>query len=200
MPGNSPRSASWRKQIRHIPTNRMYPRGRPQRLHRLWWRTANFGGRFHFSIMHFFANANTSAGSIPRLEQVYANEVVPAPLSDFGYKNPMETPRPTKIVLNIGIGEVIGIAGRLNMDIVQRASDDLATITGPLFSAFSGFSTGAESASASSAAPSSRHHVAGRQPLKVTLSKTAGKLTLARERQLPGVDRPFPRQGRTVAV
>ena len=65
-----------------------------------------------------------------RLEQVYANEVVPALLSDFGYKNPMETPRPTKIVLNIGIGEVIGIAGRLNMDIVQRASDDLATITG----------------------------------------------------------------------
>ena len=65
-----------------------------------------------------------------RLEQVYANEVVPALLSDFGYENPMETPRPTKIVLNIGIGEVIGIAGRLNMDIVQRASDDLATITG----------------------------------------------------------------------
>jgi large subunit ribosomal protein L5 len=65
-----------------------------------------------------------------RLEQAYASEVTPTLLSEFGYKNPMEIPRPVKIVLNIGIGEVIGVQGRLNMDIVQRAQDDLATITG----------------------------------------------------------------------
>ncbi len=65
-----------------------------------------------------------------RLEQAYASEVAPTLLSEFGYKNSMEIPRPTKIVLNIGIGEVIGVQGRLNMDIVTRATADLATITG----------------------------------------------------------------------
>lgn len=65
-----------------------------------------------------------------RLEQAYASEVVPTLLSEFGYKNPMEVPRPTKIVLNTGIGEVIGAQGRLNMDIVTRATADLAIITG----------------------------------------------------------------------
>ena len=65
-----------------------------------------------------------------RLEQAYASEVAPTLLSEFGYENPMEIPRPTKIVLNIGIGEVIGVQGRLNMDIVTRATADLATITG----------------------------------------------------------------------
>ena len=65
-----------------------------------------------------------------RLEQAYASEVAPILLSEFGYKNQMEVPRPTKIVLNIGIGEVIGVQGRLNMDIVTRATADLATITG----------------------------------------------------------------------
>ena len=49
-----------------------------------------------------------------RLEQAYASEVAPTLLSEFGYENPMEIPRPTKIVLNI----------------VTRATADLATITG----------------------------------------------------------------------
>ena len=65
-----------------------------------------------------------------RLEKIYASEVAPTLVSEFGYKNPMEIPWPVKIVLNTGIGEVIGVQGRLNMDIVARATADLATITG----------------------------------------------------------------------
>ena len=65
---------------------------------------------------------------------------------------------------------------------------------------FKGAPHGAPRGARSSATPSSRHHIAERQSLKVKLSKTQGKLTLAIERQLPGVDWSFPRQGRTVAV
>ncbi len=42
--------------MRHIPMKRMYARGRPHRLQRLWKRTLNLGVRFHFSILHFLAN------------------------------------------------------------------------------------------------------------------------------------------------
>jgi hypothetical protein len=41
-PGISPESDSCRKQMRQRWNIRRKPRGRPQRLHRLWYRTANF--------------------------------------------------------------------------------------------------------------------------------------------------------------
>lgn len=53
-------SASSRKQMRHMPKSRMNARGRPQRRHRLYFRTANFGVRLHFSMSDFFAKAPSS--------------------------------------------------------------------------------------------------------------------------------------------
>src|SRR5438094_3211 len=44
-PGISPRSASPRKQMRHIWNLRRYARGRPQILQRFFLRTLNFGFR-----------------------------------------------------------------------------------------------------------------------------------------------------------
>ncbi|NQW15999.1 MAG: 50S ribosomal protein L5 [Chloroflexi bacterium] len=66
-----------------------------------------------------------------RLEQLYIDEVKATLERDFGYTNPMEIPKPTKIVLNIGVGgESIQALGRQNLDIVQKAQEDLTQITG----------------------------------------------------------------------
>ncbi len=43
----------------------------------------------------------------PRLQLVYDKEIVPALKSKFGYKNVMEVPRLTKIVINMGVGEAV---------------------------------------------------------------------------------------------
>lgn len=43
----------------------------------------------------------------PRLQLVYEKEVVPAMKAKFGYKNVMEVPRLTKIVINMGVGEAV---------------------------------------------------------------------------------------------
>ena len=40
-----------------------------------------------------------------RLEKFYKDEVVPKLMQQFGYTNPMEVPRLTKITLNMGVGE-----------------------------------------------------------------------------------------------
>ena len=50
-PGIIPCNDSSRKQIRHRPNRRRNARERPQRPHRLWTRTLNFGFRLLFSII-----------------------------------------------------------------------------------------------------------------------------------------------------
>ena len=41
-----------------------------------------------------------------RLKEVYKKEIVPALVKQFGYKSAMEVPRLSKIVLNMGVGEL----------------------------------------------------------------------------------------------
>jgi len=61
----------------------------------------------------------------PRL-RTHFDQVVRKALTDqFGYKNPMQVPRVTKIVLNMGIGE--GVADRKKVD---QAAADLSQIVG----------------------------------------------------------------------
>ena len=43
----------------------------------------------------------------PRLQIVYDKEIAPALKEKFGYKNVMEVPRLTKIVINMGVGEAV---------------------------------------------------------------------------------------------
>ena len=62
---------------------------------------------------------------IPRLKQLYRDEVVPKFMADFGYGNVHEVPRLEKIVINIGLGEAIANARALD-----AATNDLALITG----------------------------------------------------------------------
>ena len=40
-----------------------------------------------------------------RLQEKYNNEIVPAMIEKFGYKNIMQVPKLNKIVINMGVGE-----------------------------------------------------------------------------------------------
>jgi large subunit ribosomal protein L5 len=60
-----------------------------------------------------------------RLEKFYKDEVTPKLMEKFGYKNPMEVPRLTKITLNMGVGEAVG-----NKKILENAVADMAKIAG----------------------------------------------------------------------
>jgi large subunit ribosomal protein L5 len=55
----------------------------------------------------------------------YAEQVVPALMSEFGYDNIMQVPRIEKIVLNVGVGEAID-----NPKSLDGAVSDLRQITG----------------------------------------------------------------------
>lgn len=61
----------------------------------------------------------------PRLRERYRDEIVPALQSEFSYSNPMQIPRLTKIVVNMGVGD----AAR-DSKLIDGAVADLTSITG----------------------------------------------------------------------
>jgi large subunit ribosomal protein L5 len=65
------------------------------------------------------------AGYVPRLRKHYDEVVRPQLLKEFGYKNAMEVPKITKIVLNMGIGEATA-----DSKLVQVAAGELEKIAG----------------------------------------------------------------------
>lgn len=60
-----------------------------------------------------------------RFRDKYVNEVAPALMKKFGYKSPMQIPRLTKIVVNVGCGEA-----KENAKALDAVVGDLAAITG----------------------------------------------------------------------
>ena len=60
-----------------------------------------------------------------RLKEKYRQDVVPALQKEFNYSNPMQVPSVHKVVVNIGLGEVIQ-----NAKAMDAAVADLAAITG----------------------------------------------------------------------
>ncbi|MBA3946832.1 MAG: 50S ribosomal protein L5 [Herpetosiphonaceae bacterium] len=60
-----------------------------------------------------------------RFRERYQQELTPALMKEFNYKNVMQVPRVTKIVLNIGLGEALQ-----NAKAVDAAVGDLAAIAG----------------------------------------------------------------------
>jgi large subunit ribosomal protein L5 len=60
-----------------------------------------------------------------RLKDRYREEIVPALMEEFGYRNVMEVPRLQKIVVNIGMGEALQ-----DVKTLDAAARDIATITG----------------------------------------------------------------------
>ena len=60
-----------------------------------------------------------------RLQEKYNNEVVPALMEKFGYKNIMEVPKLEKIVINMGVGEA-----KDNAKVLEAAVGDMQLISG----------------------------------------------------------------------
>ncbi|MGB9857117.1 MAG: 50S ribosomal protein L5 [Dictyoglomaceae bacterium] len=59
------------------------------------------------------------------LKQKYKEEIIPAMMKKFGYKNPMAVPRLEKIVVNMGVSDAVQ-----NPSAIESAAKDLAIITG----------------------------------------------------------------------
>ena len=68
--------------------------------------------------------------AMPRLQQRYQEEVLPALKKEFGYQNVMQVPKIEKVVLNIGMGEAL-----TNAKSLDAAAGDLTAIAGqkPVF-------------------------------------------------------------------
>jgi large subunit ribosomal protein L5 len=69
--------------------------------------------------------AAASPAEKPRLAVAYAETIRPKLVEEFGYKNPMEVPKLTKIVINMGVGEAAGDQKKLD-----AAVADLTAIAG----------------------------------------------------------------------
>ena len=61
----------------------------------------------------------------PILQERYKQEIIPAMMQEFSYKNVMQVPRIEKIVVNIGVGEALD-----NAKALDGAVEDLRVITG----------------------------------------------------------------------
>ena len=64
-------------------------------------------------------------GASPRLKKEYREDMVPALIEKFGYKNPHQVPGLVKVVVNTGVGE----AAR-DSKVIDGAIKDLTLITG----------------------------------------------------------------------
>jgi len=62
---------------------------------------------------------------LSRLKDKYYNEVVPALMQEFGYKNIMAVPKVDKVVLNMGLGEAIQ-----NIKVLDSGVEELTMIAG----------------------------------------------------------------------
>jgi large subunit ribosomal protein L5 len=60
-----------------------------------------------------------------RLKEIYKEKVAPALQKEFGYKNPMQVPQISKIVVNMGCGEA-----SQNSKLIEGALADMTAITG----------------------------------------------------------------------
>jgi len=60
-----------------------------------------------------------------RLKKKYQEEVIPAMMKEFGYKNPLQVPRLEKITLNVGLGEATQ-----NIKVLDAAVSEVVAITG----------------------------------------------------------------------
>jgi len=60
-----------------------------------------------------------------RLRVAYREQIIPALMKEFGYKNPMQVPKVEKVVVNMGLGEAI-----TNNKLIEQAEEQMMAITG----------------------------------------------------------------------
>ncbi len=70
-------------------------------------------------------NGQKYSSNTPRLQKKYETEIVSSLTKEFKYKNKMEVPRISKIVLNMGLGEAVQ-----NPKILESAQKELTAIAG----------------------------------------------------------------------
>ena len=71
------------------------------------------------------APAKADPSGKPRLQLVYEKDIVPALQAKYSYKNSMEVPRLTKIVINMGVGEGVN-----DQKQVTQAAEEMGLIAG----------------------------------------------------------------------
>lgn len=69
--------------------------------------------------------ARPTPRALPRLQTRFREEIAPQLLKEFAYTSPMQVPRLSKIVLNIGLGEALE-----NAKAIENATNDLSLISG----------------------------------------------------------------------
>jgi large subunit ribosomal protein L5 len=62
---------------------------------------------------------------MPRLKDFYTKEIVPTLKSEFNFKNALEVPKLSKIVVNMGLSDA-----KENIKVIDIAVKQLASITG----------------------------------------------------------------------
>ena len=82
------------------------------------------GGRGQYNVPAAAGAAAASVGET-RLAKVYREQIREKLTTEFGFKNPMEVPKLSKIVINMGVGEAAGDQKKLD-----AAVADLALIAG----------------------------------------------------------------------
>src|SRR5438105_6009287 len=60
-----------------------------------------------------------------RLRVAYREQIIPALMKEFGYKNPMQVPKVEKVVVNMGLGEAI-----TNNKLIEQAEEQMMAISG----------------------------------------------------------------------
>jgi large subunit ribosomal protein L5 len=68
---------------------------------------------------------STAAAVAPRFIAKYKNDITPALVKQFSYKNPNQVPRLQKIVVNMGLGAAV-----TNPKIIDAAVEEMKAITG----------------------------------------------------------------------
>ncbi|MCZ6755722.1 MAG: 50S ribosomal protein L5 [Gemmatimonadetes bacterium] len=69
--------------------------------------------------------APKAAEGQPRLQEHYEQVVKAKLAAEFGFTNPMQVPRLSKIVLNVGMGE-----GAKNMRLLESVAEEMGAVTG----------------------------------------------------------------------
>lgn len=61
----------------------------------------------------------------PRLRERFREVIAPAMMKQFRYKNIWQVPKPSKIVINMGLGEAVA-----NVKVIDAAVEELSAVTG----------------------------------------------------------------------
>lgn len=63
--------------------------------------------------------------TVPRLRERFREVIAPALMKQFRYKNIWQVPKPSKIVINMGLGEAVA-----NVKVIDAAVEELSAVTG----------------------------------------------------------------------